>query len=331
MTDAPRTRSASEGGRVLWLDRAKGLGIVLVVFGHAWLGAQAAGLIPPDRLFDTVEKLIYNFHMPLFFFLSGFTFEASARRKPLLRGARDKALRLLWPLLLWTYIFAGFRYLAGGAVNTPEALSDLIGWPLPPRDHLWFLWALFLIQMLGLLIAVPGDRARPTWFWLALALGAMAIVSLPGLPLGPLTVNAALHLGIFLLGIWLARAGPLPSGLPVALKALTLFVLIQLTSFAIPDTVAGLQIVAAALSLCFIVMLNAPLGRAGEMLSWLGRLSMPIYLAHTLFSAATRIVLIRFTEDPTAHLVLATLAGLIGPALVYYALRLVGSPRILGF
>ncbi len=317
--------------RLLWLDRAKGLGIVLVVFGHAWLGAQAAGLLPADRLFHTVEKLIYNFHMPLFFLLSGVTFEASARRKPLSRGARDKALRLLWPLLLWTYIFAGFRYLAGGAINNPEALSDLIGWPLPPRDHLWFLWALFLIQMLALLIAVPGARARPTWVWLALAVGAAAVVSLPGLPLGPLTVNAALHLGLFCLGVWLARAGPLPSGPSAGLKALSVFALVQIVSFALPESVLAFQVVAAALSLCFVVMLNARFGALGQLLVRLGQLSMPIYLAHTLFTAATRIGLFKVTDDPMLHLALGTVAGLIGPVALYYAVRAVASPRVLGF
>ncbi|SNS49264.1 acyltransferase family protein [Antarctobacter heliothermus] len=330
MIPSPLTRSAP-AGRVLWLDRAKGLGIVLVVFGHAWLGAQAAGLLPADRLFHTVEKLIYSFHMPLFFLLSGVTFEASARRRPLLRGARDKALRLLWPLLLWTYVFAAFRYLAGGAVNSPMALADLFTSPLPPQDHLWFLWALFLIQMLGLVIAVPGGRPRPTWVWLALALLAMAVVSLPGLPLGPLTVNAALHLGIFLLGIWLARAGPLPSGMPTRLKALTVFVVVQFISFGLPENILAFQVIAATLSLCFVVMLNARLGVLGRLLVRLGQLSMPIYLAHTLFTAATRIVLFKVTDDPTLHLAFGTLAGLIGPVVLYYTVRAVASPRLLGF
>ncbi|MBY6119756.1 acyltransferase [Mameliella alba] len=321
-------------GRLHWLDRAKGAGIILVVFGHAWLGAQAAGVLAPGTLFRTVETVIYNFHMPLFFLLSGVTFEASARRRPLVRGMKDKAIRLLWPLLLWTYVFAGFRFLAGGAANNPEGLSGLLVWPLPPRDHLWFLWALFLIQVLGLLVAVPGKSPRPAWLWLVLALGAGGLVSLPGLPLGPLTVNAALHLGIFLLGIWLARQPPLPSGLPVALKAMTVFVLVQLVSFALPETVLGFQVVAALLSLCFVVLMNAPQGdggRLGRVLERLGQLSMPIYLAHTLFTAATRIVLFKFTTDATVHLVMGTLAGLIGPVLLYYALRRIASPRLLGF
>ena len=324
----------TQTARVRWLDRSKGLGIVLVVFGHAWLGIGAAGILPADALFATVETVIYNFHMPLFFLLSGITFEASARRKPLVQGAWDKALRLLWPLLLWTYIFVAFRMLAGGAANAPEAGGGLWIWPLPPRDHMWFLWALFLIQMIALPLAALGAKMRPTWLWLALAIVAMGFVSLPGLPFGPMTVNAALHLGIFLLGIWLARRGPLPSGPAAALMALLVFVAVQVVSFGLPVHTLTVQIVAALLSLAFIVMMNSPRGdggAVGRLLITLGQLSLPIYLAHTLFTAATRIVLIRVTDSPLLHLGLGVLAGLIGPVLLYYVVRRLGLIRVAGF
>lgn len=50
------------GKRIDWIDRAKGIGIVLVVLGHTY------GI--PHWLYC----LIYGFHMPLFFLLSGLTF-----------------------------------------------------------------------------------------------------------------------------------------------------------------------------------------------------------------------------------------------------------------
>ena len=44
------------------IDIAKGIGILFVVFGHNWIVAHGKG-----ELF----KVIYSFHVPLFFFLSG--------------------------------------------------------------------------------------------------------------------------------------------------------------------------------------------------------------------------------------------------------------------
>lgn len=48
--------------RILYIDRLKGLAIVLVVMGHVF------GFSQPD---DAITKFIYTFHMPLFMFLSG--------------------------------------------------------------------------------------------------------------------------------------------------------------------------------------------------------------------------------------------------------------------
>ena len=50
-----------EESRIRWLDAARGYGILLVIFAHV------------DYSF--LRGIIYTFHMPLFFFLSGYVFE----------------------------------------------------------------------------------------------------------------------------------------------------------------------------------------------------------------------------------------------------------------
>ena len=47
--------------RISYIDIAKGIGIFLVIWGHIILSGPA-------------YNIIYAFHMPLFFFLSGFVF-----------------------------------------------------------------------------------------------------------------------------------------------------------------------------------------------------------------------------------------------------------------
>ena len=53
--------------RIKFIDIARGLGIILVVFGHA--------IVPEIRntsnIFMNIYKYIYIFHMPLFFYVSG--------------------------------------------------------------------------------------------------------------------------------------------------------------------------------------------------------------------------------------------------------------------
>ena len=51
--------------RIEYIDIARGIGILLVVMGH-----NDFSLISPFLF-----KLIYSFHMPLFFFMSGIFFK----------------------------------------------------------------------------------------------------------------------------------------------------------------------------------------------------------------------------------------------------------------
>ena len=54
----------------------------------------------------------------------------------------------------------------------------------------------------------------------------------------------------------------------------------------------------------------------------LGRASLFIYLAHTVFSSATRIALLKAgVDDPALHVVLGVAAGIAGPLLLAPLLR----------
>lgn len=57
--------------RNLWVDYAKAIGIVLVVYGHVVRGLLNAGILQDAEFHGLVDSVIYSFHMPLFFFLSG--------------------------------------------------------------------------------------------------------------------------------------------------------------------------------------------------------------------------------------------------------------------
>lgn len=325
------TAPATKGrGRIEWLDRSKGAGIFLVVFGHCWLGLASAGILTDAGVIHTVERLIYSFHMPLFFLLSGYTFERWAARRTPSEAFKDRCLRLLWPLFLWHYIFAGARFLAGDAANTPGGLNTVISLPLPPVDHFWFLWALFLVQ----LIVWPLVRliALPRGAWIALAAVTALLVAIPGLPLGPLTVGAALHLPIFLVGIALARMSALPATGWYVVAAVAVFILLDTATLALPPVIIVRIAVAACLSIAFVVLMNAlPSGRITSWLDELGRQSMPIFLAHTLFTAATRIGLSRVTDATLPHLLVGTAFGLAGPIALYHLTRRIMPPRLIGF
>jgi fucose 4-O-acetylase-like acetyltransferase len=60
--------------RDIWVDYAKGIGILLVVYGHVARGMANAGITINETLYQLADSMIYSFHMPLFFFCQVCTF-----------------------------------------------------------------------------------------------------------------------------------------------------------------------------------------------------------------------------------------------------------------
>lgn len=328
------TAEASPKTRDLSMDVAKGVGIILVVIGHAWRGLDAAGMIGDPWLFQVIDRLIYNFHMPLFFILSGMTFQAWAVKRPLREAVSSRVARLLWPLVLWTYLFAAARLAAGEHANTElTGLASLAFWPLPPRDHFWFLWALFLqhLAILALIRLVTGPL--PPLVWAALA--AVLTFTSPHLPLNPWTFGALTYGSAFLAGLALGGVVWRPRGPTALVVALAVFAGLQSLSFQLPQGLVVRQLLGIALALAALAIVHLLVtkgrSRPAQMLAGLGVVSMGIYLAHTIFSAGTRAVLARVTPDLTAHMILGTLAGIIGPLILYALIRRVGRPSWIGF
>lgn len=330
------TSEASTNTRDLSMDVAKGVGIILVVIGHAWRGLNTAGMIADQGLYLLIDRLIYNFHMPLFFILSGMTFQSWALRRPVGEAAISRVTRLLWPLILWTYLFAAARLAAGDAANTQlDGWHNLAFWPLPPRDHFWFLWALFLQQLavLALIRLVTGPLSATAWA--TLAAGVLLASSFIPFGLHEWTHGAATYASAFLAGLALGGIAWRPSG-PVAFSiAALLFVGLQALSFYVPHALVTRQLLGIALSLLALGMIhvlctNRRTG-AVRLLAWLGLCSLGIYLAHTIFSAGARAALARFTQDVTLHMIAGTLAGIVGPLIIYAIIRRVGRPSWIGF
>ena len=325
----PKTRDPS-------LDVAKGVGIILVVIGHAWRGLDSAAMIGSAWLFRLIDTLIYNFHMPLFFILSGMTFQSWALKHPYPEAAISRVTRLLWPLVLWSYLFTAARLAAGDAVNTQmHGWQSLMFWPLPPRDHFWFLWALFLqhLAVLTLIRFVTGPLS-PT-AWAAMAASVILVSSFTPVGLNDWTVGAATYAGAFLTGLALGGIAWRPEGFSAFALAAAAFLGLQALSFQFPPSLLTSQLLGIALSLTVLAMIHllASNRQTGllRLLALLGLSSMGIYLAHTIFSAGTRAVLARFTQDVPLHMVFGTLAGIIGPLIIYAVIRRVGRPAWIGF
>jgi fucose 4-O-acetylase-like acetyltransferase len=133
--------------RIEYLDTAKGLLILLVVFGHALLFSGGAVTEP----YSYIMKAVYSFHMTAFFLISGFLFN---REKwcgsSLASFAGKRALRLMIPYF--------FFEITGAAVHRifswgePDSVREVILNILSQKVYTgadWYLPTLFLGEMLA--------------------------------------------------------------------------------------------------------------------------------------------------------------------------------------
>ena len=114
--------------RTKWIDIAKGIGIVLVVLGHCLNSHQLPCLF------------IRSFHMPLFFFISGYCLNVEKYTAASL--AKNRFASIMLPCLYFTLIQLGALSLL-----TNYSLSNL-RYHLP--GALWFLPILYVSMILSL-------------------------------------------------------------------------------------------------------------------------------------------------------------------------------------
>lgn len=129
--------------RIDWVDIAKGIGIILVVLGH---------LSTKGQFFRTI---IYSFHMPLFFIISGFLYRQKDFASSIKRGVKKLILPMLFFMAfdtVLTLILNQFGMF--DPVNIKEVVKCflLIGGTLK-NSPIWFLLVLFLCNTLQYFIS----------------------------------------------------------------------------------------------------------------------------------------------------------------------------------
>jgi acyltransferase len=176
--------------RVEWVDVAKGLGILFVIVIHA--------VIPTV---NAITIHLSSFTIPLFFFITGLTYNNERHRNDLSQYIKKRGQQLMVPyFLLYVLMVLLFIPLAG-YIDTYLTPDQLLFWMLygagPPdaSTHLWFLQVLFF----GLVIFVVTDAglAGRHNLWKALSFllfvfGALALDTLFGDILVPWRLSSAL-------------------------------------------------------------------------------------------------------------------------------------------
>jgi polysaccharide biosynthesis protein PslL len=141
--------------RIEYLDAAKGIGILFVVLGHNHIKLE----------YPVIYQVVYSFHMPFFFLLSGMFFKTDYG---FIELARRRFNSLLKPFIAYMVIVY-----AGSILFTKVDLPTIFGRIIKalyagPKTlewvPLWFLPHLFLVGLFAfLLIKFAYDRLPHLW------------------------------------------------------------------------------------------------------------------------------------------------------------------------
>ncbi|RRK09477.1 acetyltransferase [Lactiplantibacillus garii] len=141
--------------RIQWVDIARGIAILAVIVGHT-LGPYSGGFL---------GSLIFAFHMPIFFVLSGYLYHPRAVRQEARNGAVNLLLPYLVTSLLILLVNWGALHVPRNGLITPHFTSTkqaLLGilygagsdvfspwhWQVQPIGAIWFLLSMFLAVQL---------------------------------------------------------------------------------------------------------------------------------------------------------------------------------------
>ncbi len=309
--------------RRLDLDRAKGLAILLVVFGHIVARADPPGV----EWYEPLRRAVYAFHMPFFLYLSGLAAAASGAAFTPPRGwarlAANRAWRLLVPffgmgllIVLIKLSAQNFMFVDHAPGGWAAALDGLF-WHTRdgPARSIWYAFVLFVLSVAApVLIWLDRGRLR-----LLFAAGfAIYVLPVPALLYADDVARYALF---FAAGIAAGAAG---AGWDDFIdrhwrRLAPVFAAILLAAGS-RDLIAYpvILLVAGFISMPVIHGFVRTLRKtaAGAFL-WLGRYSFMIYLFNTLFIGLAKGLLLRFTSWNGAHFlpfaVALVLSGTLGP------------------
>lgn len=178
----------TDKNRIEWVDFSKGVAMLLVVIAHTMQGGTYGSM---------VRGMIYSFHMPLFFILSGFTMRPSENIRSFGRKTLKSAKSLLIPAVLlyfaWICIeiyrnsgnLISFDFWKGKALTLLFASASSTIWGetfIAGIGMIWFFFVLFfgkaIYDAMQLLVQNILQKEKNTEFLLIVLSFLFAVIGI---------------------------------------------------------------------------------------------------------------------------------------------------------
>lgn len=300
--------------RINWVDVARGIGVLLVIYGH---GLAATPL----------RFIIYSFHMPLFFFLSGLVFHKRKNEK-YLTVLRKDFKRILIPYFIfaaisftlwlsnipldrikWDLVFKQIIGIFYGSGNNGYLAINIV---------LWFLPCLFIVKQMFWFISRLEIKLIIPILFLFSALGYSFYVFFPTLKL-PFGFESALT-GVVFFGIgYLWHFIPekynqffIKRTIPILLILISLTIIFSMANFNLYNYQIDLRLnrlnnyflfyIASISGIISIALVSMKLNK-NKIMEYLGRNSLLLFVWHlVVFSYISDFVFIFLTSEKVIEL-----------------------------
>lgn len=314
--------------RMVWVDYAKGIAIILVAYRHILIGIERSGIEVATWL-RNANDIVYSFRMPLFFILSGIFISRTMEKYQGSAFVRLKSKTILYPYLVWGVIQITIQIMLSRFTNSQRHMIDYTYLITNPRaiDQLWYLLALFNCSILFFLFSYTLKLNK----FIIAAIGLVLYALSKPIEDISLIHDIAYYFLFLVIGV-LCRDFFVKESYqryfkswPILLASLPVFFASQwywlshqdmnLFLF-LPVTLVGCFVI---YSLSFILAENNWLAA----ITIAGRHSLQIYLMHLLIVSFTRMVMVKVFHIETAIpiLLVCWVLGITIPIAVYSVLK----------
>lgn len=314
-----------------WVDYAKAIGILLVVYGHVARGLYNAGIKIPIEVFKLADSIVYSFHMPLFFFISGLFFYSSFSKRGGKKLLLNKVDTIVYPYLVWSILQGTVEVLLSNYTNGELSYSEVFNLLWSPRAHFWFLYALFVVFIVASALFSIVSKKLAAFIFL---LSGIAYIYPSMLPQGLVFKFISQNFIFFVFGIVFSlhfKDKNLSSYKFLILSACSFFLVQFLfhSTFHYSYLDKGLfSLLLAIVSIIFVISVSSYVSvKPNKLLSLIGASSMAIYLMHILAGSGIRVVASNFfhLDSFIIHLILGCAVSVLAPLL---ALQFINKLKI---
>lgn len=189
--------------RLGFIDIARAFAIIFIVIGHTLVHSSNCSII---------FKLLYSFHVVLFFIISGYTFKIENNESKF-KFIKKKFIRIMVPYFIWATLFLIPYMLFGqnvgsnlGTNSSFDLLNQIVNVlygngnlsALKQNSSLWFLPALFSMNIFYYFVVKFIDKYKINKGLMLVILFAIGFISSSFLSvILPWGVNTVLNVGVF--------------------------------------------------------------------------------------------------------------------------------------